>query len=120
MRDRLHKDHVRRTRKSTLRRALAAFLWQLEGWTPTITPDGRPTLDAASESLLTSWMRERLAVTWAVHEQPWNLEAAVITALAPPLNVAMNAAHPLHVLVRDRRDRWTAAATALWATRSPG
>jgi hypothetical protein len=110
MRDRLLKDHARRTRRSTLRRGLAAFLWEREAWTPITTGDSRPTLDRPSEALLTAWMRENLAVTWAVHDRPWDVEAAVIAQLSPPLNIEQNGDHPLYSLVRYRRDRWTSTA----------
>lgn len=63
MRDRLLKDHARRTRTSTLRRALAALLWERERWTLTTTADRRPTLDRLSEALLTAWMREHPTIT---------------------------------------------------------
>ncbi len=115
MHDRLKKDHARRTQKSTLRRrALAALLWEREGWTPTVTPHGRPrpTLDRDSESLLTAWMREHLVVTWAAHPRPWDVERDVIIRLRPPLNVEHNAAHPLYPVVRARRDAWIGAARA--------
>lgn len=110
MRDRLLKDHARRTRKSTLRRGVAALLWEREAWTPTTTADSRPTLDPPSEALLTAWMRENLALTWAVYDRPWDVEAAVIAQLSPPLNIENNVDHPLYGLVWRRRDWWTSAA----------
>lgn len=113
MRDRLLKDHVRRTRKSTLRRALAAFLWEQEGWSPALSPDGRPTLDHESETMLTDWMHENLALTWVVYDAPWEAEVGAIAGLAPPLNVAENATHPLYRLVRERRARWAEEARAV-------
>jgi hypothetical protein len=109
IRDRLLRDHIRRTHRSTLRRALAAFLYVREGWTPGLARGGRPTLVAASETKLTAWMYESLQVSWAVCPRPWDIEAAVIRRLLPPLNSNHIAAHPANELVRLRREAWTAA-----------
>jgi hypothetical protein len=109
IRDRLLRDHIRRTHRSTLRRALAAFLYVREGWTPGLTRGGRPALVAASETKLTAWMCENLQVSWAVCPRPRDIEAAVIRRLRPPRNSNHNAAHPAHEIVRVRREAWTAA-----------
>jgi hypothetical protein len=112
MRDRLLRDHARRTRKSTLRRALASFLWEQAGWELATTADDRPTLDRRSEGELTAWMRNHLHLTWVRDPRPWDQEAGVIASLLPPLNSNMNSGHPLHWLVVSRREAWAAAARA--------
>lgn len=114
MRDRLLRDHSRRTRKSTLRRGLASFLWEQEGWDLAVTADGRPTLDRRSEAELTTWMRARLYLTWVGDPRPWEKEADAIATLLPPLNCDMNREHPLYPLVTSRRDAWATAARAKW------
>lgn len=117
MRDRLLRDHARRTRKSTLRRALASFLWEQAGWDLATTADGPPTLDRRSEAELTAWMRNHLYLTWVGDPRPWDREAAVIASLLPPLNSDMNSSHPLHSLVVSRREAWAAAARATSGSR---
>jgi hypothetical protein len=112
MRDRLLRDHARATPKSTLRRALASFLWEPEGWELSVTRDGKPTLAEESESRLTSWMNNHLSLTWARHQRPWEVEAALIEVLMPPLNSDLNDGHEFHALVRARRAAWAAAARA--------
>lgn len=113
LRKRVMSDHLRRTRKSTLRRGLAAFLWQAEMWTPTLSADGHPTIDPRSEALLTAWMREHLQLTWALHPEPWSVEAVVIELLRPPLNVDENTSNPLYQVVRVTRDAFIRAARGL-------
>ena len=117
MRDRLLHDHARRTRKSTLRRAFASFLWEQANWDLTTTADGRPTLDRRSEAELTTWMRNHLYLTWASDPRPWDWEADVIATLLPPLNSDHNSHHPLHSLVVSRREAWAAAARATLGSR---
>ncbi|TFV47789.1 GIY-YIG nuclease family protein [Blastococcus sp. TF02A_35] len=96
------------TGSSTLRRSLAALLTGSQGYRTRWT--SRTVLEPADEQRLSAWMREHLSLTWAVHPAPWEVEAGVIERLAPPLNQADNAAHPLHAVVREARARWTASA----------
>jgi len=117
MRDRLLHDHARRTRRSTLRRALASFLWEQAGWDLTTTSDGRPALDRRSEAELTAWMRNHLYLTWISDPRPWDRELGMIASLLPPLNSDMNSHHPLHSLVVSRREAWAAAARATAGSR---
>jgi hypothetical protein len=117
MRDRVLRDHGRRTRRSTVRRALASFLWERAGWDLATTADGRPTLDRRSEAELTAWMLTHLYLTWVSDPRPWEREAGVIASLLPPLNSDMNSPHPLYSLVASRREAWAAAARATSGTR---
>ena len=104
------------TGQSTLRRSLASLLHEQEGWRTRFTD--RPLLLADDEARLNNWMREHLALSWAVHEQPWTVEAQVIAELAPPLNQSANSSHPLYRQVREARQRWRTAARAGAAQRS--
>ncbi|RBY76265.1 GIY-YIG nuclease family protein [Blastococcus sp. TF02-09] len=102
-------NHIRGTTgQSTLRRTLASLLVEQEGWRSRFTD--RPLLVPEDEQRLTAWMEQHLALSWAVHEQPWTVEARVITELAPPLNQSANSAHPLYPHVREARRRWREAA----------
>ncbi|RBY88124.1 GIY-YIG nuclease family protein [Blastococcus sp. TBT05-19] len=96
------------TGSSTLRRSLAALLTDSQGYRTRWT--SRTVLEPADEQRLSAWMREHLSLTWAVHPAPWDVEAAVIERLTPPLNQADNRAHPLYAVVREARARWTASA----------
>jgi hypothetical protein len=105
-------NHIRgRTGQSTLRRALASLLYEEEGWRSRFTD--RPLLERDDEPRLNEWMSQHLALTWAVHDQPWTVEAQVIAELTPPLNQSANSSHPLYRHVRETRERWRMAA---WET----
>jgi hypothetical protein len=105
-------NHIRGTTgQSTLRRSLASLLVERQGWRSRFSD--RPLLVPEDEQRLNEWMQQHLALTWTVHEEPWTVEAQVITELTPPLNQSANSAHPLYRHVRDARRRWREAA---WAT----
>ena len=105
LRSRVVGNHVRGTTgQSTLRRSLASLLHEREGWRSRFTD--RPLLVPEDEQRLTAWMEQHLRVTWAVHAEPWALEAQVVAELTPPLNQSANSSHPLYRVVRDARSRW--------------
>ena len=109
LRSRVVGNHIGGTTgQSTLRRSLASLLYEQEGWRSRFTD--RPLLVAGHEARLNDWMKEHLALSWAVHEQPWTVESAVIAELTPPLNQSANSAHPLYRHVREARQRWRQAA----------
>ncbi|MGY1719044.1 GIY-YIG nuclease family protein [Blastococcus sp. SYSU DS0552] len=109
LRSRVVGNHIRGTTgQSTLRRSLASLLHEQQGWRSHFTD--RPLLVPEDELELNAWMQEHLALTWAVHEEPWTVEARVIDELTPPLNQSANAGHPLYRHVRDARRRWRTAA----------
>ncbi|MGY2001688.1 GIY-YIG nuclease family protein [Blastococcus sp. SYSU DS1024] len=109
LRSRVVGNHIRGTTgQSTLRRSLASLLHEQQGWRSRYTD--RPLLVPEDELELNAWMQDHLALTWAVHEEPWTVEAHVIAELTPPLNQSANAAHPLYRHVRDARRRWRTAA----------
>lgn len=105
LRSRLLANHARGgTGSSTRRRTLAAFLADREEYRTRKL--SRTLLVPEDEQRLSGWMRDHLAVTWALAPEPWILEAAVIEQLGPPLNQSGNRAHPLHEAVRAARARW--------------
>ena len=105
LRSRVVGDHIRGTTgTSTLRRSLAALLSERQGWRSRWTT--RPVLINRDELALSEWMAEKLRLTWAEHPEPWTVEAALIAELEPPLNLADNAADPLHGFVSEARKRW--------------
>jgi hypothetical protein len=97
---------------STLRRALAAFLWEPQGWQPCVTPGGKLALPALESAALTRWMEGHLRVSWCQHHEPWNCEPRLVVDTAPPLNSDHNKAHPFYPTLRATRARFTAAARA--------
>ncbi len=118
LRSRVVGNHIGGTTgQSTLRRSLAALLYEREGWRNRFTD--RPLLHPDDELRLNEWMQEHLALTWSVHEQPWTVEAQVIAELTPPLNQSANSAHPLYGLVRDARRRWADGGTRGRVMRAP-
>ncbi|MGY2082327.1 GIY-YIG nuclease family protein [Blastococcus sp. SYSU DS0539] len=109
LRSRVVGNHIRGTTgQSTLRRSLASLLHERQGWRSRFTD--RPLLVPEDELELNAWMQEHLALSWAVHDQPWTVEAQVIADMTPPLNQSANVAHPLYRHVRDARARWRTAA----------
>jgi hypothetical protein len=70
----------------------------------------RPLLVSEDELRLNEWMQQNLALTWALHDQPWTVEAQVIADLATPLNQSANSPHPFYRHVRDARREWRLTA----------
>ena len=109
LRSRVVGNHIRGTTgQSTLRRSLAALLFEREGWQSSFTD--RPLLLPGDETRLNAWMQKHLALSWAVHEEPWTVESTVIAELTPPLNQSANSSHPHYQQVRDARRQWRQAA----------
>lgn len=103
---RLAGDHLgSSTGKSTLRRALGAWLGAEQGWT-TQWRGSRIQHDALSEQALTTWMEQHLHVTWVRHDSPHDVEAGVIALLAPPLNHQLNQGHPNWSALDAARRAW--------------
>lgn len=104
------RDHTSDTGRSTLRRTLAALLYEHERWRPYWTD--RPLLTDLDNDALTSWQAANLRVQWFRMAEPWTVEAAVIRAMRPPLNRAHNQAHPFYEQVGAARKRFREAAEA--------
>jgi hypothetical protein len=94
---------------STLRRTLAALLLEQLGLTP-IKTTTKVTLPREQNIELSKWQQEHLRLTWHAVAAPWTLEAAVIAAMCPPLNLADNATHPFHATLSEARRKLQAAA----------
>lgn len=109
IRKRVIGNHIRgNTGGSTFRLTLASLLFEQRGWAPVMR--GRPLLTTADNKELTDWQRQNLRLTWAVQARPWEVERAVIEALAPPLNLAHNRSHPFAATLTRARRRFHEAA----------
>jgi hypothetical protein len=84
---------------STFRLSIASFLHLGLDLKPRTGGD-RARLE--SEKPLTQWVERSCAVTFAVVEQPWLYEAAVIEQLKPPLNLDRSS-HPFKATVQLQR-----------------
>ncbi|WP_405002690.1 GIY-YIG nuclease family protein [Georgenia subflava] len=113
LRRRVNGNHLgRQTGSSTLRRALASWIGETEGWEREWRA-GRQQLTVRSEVGLTAWMIEHLWLTWAEHSSPRDAETDVIRLLRPPLNRANNSSHPNYVELRRRRQVWRSGGTTI-------
>jgi hypothetical protein len=97
---------------STLRRGLAALLWEDENWHPHATPADKPALPSEECAALTRWMKCHLRVSWCRVERPWEGEAHIIGEMQPPLNSHHNSGHPFYPALRAARERIMAVARA--------
>lgn len=110
LRGRICGNHLRgNVGSSTLRLSLAALLWQQEQW-PLSRRGNRPALAPAGNQALSTWQEEHLRVSWVVQGSPWEIEAAVVKALSPPLNLAMNRTHAYSWALSEARQRFRSAA----------
>lgn len=99
---------------STLRRSLAALLWEENGWTPRLTPEtSRFKLSPVDDAGLRAWQERNLRVSWVHVQQPWDIEAFAIGELEPPFNLAGNRDHPFYEEMNDARRRFKLTAEAL-------
>jgi hypothetical protein len=95
---------------STFRFALAALLFESEGWLPEVTTSGKYRLTESHNAMLSAWQRQHRQLSWTVVEEPWLVESPVIDALRPPLNRRGNEANSFHRQMGAARDRLRAAA----------
>ncbi len=109
LRSRVRENHLRNdSGKSTLRRALAAFLWQSHGWHPTQART-KVKLSLASERELTAWMRANLSLAFVEHPTPWSVEPGLIVAMRPPLNWKHNEGHPFRAELKRAGEAFRSA-----------
>lgn len=87
---------------STLRRSLAALLWETHGWRPYWATD-RAMLRPRHHEELRDWMESNLQVAWLAFPEPWTVEAPLIEQMQPPLNLSHNHNHPFHSDLRAAR-----------------
>jgi GIY-YIG catalytic domain-containing protein len=94
---------------SPLRQKLAALLLEELALTP-IQNGAKVTLPRQQNLQLSEWQEQHLRLTWHPTSKPWLLEPAVITAMAPPLNLADNSTHPFHKTLSAARQKLQQAA----------
>lgn len=92
LRQRILRDHLRRSGSSTLRRTLAGLLVS-EGYRTTWTD--RVVLVPNDELRLTAWMHAHLRLSWVEDAEPTTIEAELVRRLHPPLNI--HGVDPEHV-----------------------
>ena len=94
LRSRIVENHMRgNIAASTLRRTLAALLIDELRLTP-IKKGTKVILPRDQNAQLSAWQQTHLRLTWHATQRPWLIEAGVIAALHPPLNLADNGEHP--------------------------
>ena len=111
LRARLASNHLRRSGSSTLRRTLAGLPLDEQGYRTRWTD--RVVLVDEDEARLTTWMNSKLRVSWCEHSTPRDVEAAVIRALHPPLNVDHATGPALQVIKAVRRRYYDSAGSRL-------
>jgi hypothetical protein len=87
---------------STLRRTLAALLIDELKLTP-IRKGKKVILRKDQNAMLSDWQQKHLRLTWHPTPKPWLFEASAIAALAPPLNLDDNKAHPFFATLSAAR-----------------
>ncbi|MDQ0379043.1 hypothetical protein FB470_003037 [Amycolatopsis thermophila] len=112
LRVRIAREHLRLSRRSTLRRTLAALLMAHESYRTELVK-GHVVLTSADEERLTAWMQAHLRLTWAADDDPAPTEKALIAELGPPLNLtdASPAAH--RELLKSARSAYRASADSV-------
>ena len=98
---------------STLRRTLGVLLAKESGFPLRRVGSGkRMTLSHQGEEWLDDWMDENAFVCWMVHSSPWEIEQALISSTALPLNILGNT-HPFTEELKTLRKQAIAQARAL-------
>lgn len=105
LRSRIRYLHYRgNAEASTLRLSLGCLLEKELGTVlRRVGSSGKRRTFGAKEAALTEWLAENAAVTWILTDEPWLLEAQLISHLSPPLNIEMNAAHGFCSSLRQLR-----------------
>lgn len=108
LRKRLTTHSTGKARSSTLRLTLAS-LGAVET-TPLDAGRGKVRLPADAEAALTAWIAAHLQVSWVATDDPGDIEAEVIAAMLPPLNLEHNSSHPMSGSVKVARAEFRARA----------
>ncbi|MEU8220111.1 GIY-YIG nuclease family protein [Micromonospora taraxaci] len=116
LRERVLRNHLKRSGSSTLRRTLAGLL-AAEGYRTTWT--GRVVLIPEDEARLTTWMHTHLRLTWAEDAEPTTIEAALVRRLHPPLNVLGVDAEHLQAAVVAAKNSFNASSRPPEPPRTP-
>lgn len=101
LRKRLSTHTTGKARSSTLRLTLASL--GAVHTTPLNAGRSKVRLEPDAEAALTEWIAGHLQVNWVETDRPGDMEAAVIGALSPPLNLEHNASHPMYSTVKKAR-----------------
>lgn len=108
LRTRIMSNHLARSGSSTLRRTLAGLLLAREGYRTRWTD--RVILLPDDEIRLTTWMRQHLRLTTALHPEPRTIERQLIERLHPSLNIEGTAAGPARTVIQNARKAYYASA----------
>jgi hypothetical protein len=108
LRKRLSAHTTGKARSSTLRLTLTS-LGAVEA-TPLDAGRGKVRLPADAEAALTGWIAAHLQVSWVATDDPGDIEAEVIAAMLPPLNLEHNSSHPKYGRVKAARAEFRARA----------
>jgi hypothetical protein len=112
VRSRVFGNHLRgNVGSSTFRFVLAALLIDELELSP-YKRGAKVALEPNDNAHLSRWLRENLKLTWCARARPWEIEAAVIGKLTPPLNSAGNATHPFFPRVGEIREAFRRRAAA--------
>jgi hypothetical protein len=112
--------------KSTLRRSLACLLSETLTLQLEVTRTSRKKHSntityhhglGADEKVLSKWIDDHAKITWTPHDHPWDIEAQLIQALKPPLNIKGNTSHPFKKSLYDLRQRHFMQALLRWKDR---
>jgi hypothetical protein len=110
LRSRVIGNHMRgNIAASTLRRTLAALLFDVLALTP-VVKGSKVQLRKEQNTELGRWQHQHLRLTWHIAPEPWLLDSAVIAKLRPPLNLAANQDHAFYSTLSDARRRLQQAA----------
>jgi hypothetical protein len=114
--------HLTNTRRSALRRSLAALLSEpldlLRG--AARHPRGKFGLEEAHEATLTDWIVANLRVTWVEHADPGAVEKPTIRDLLPPLNYTYATGSPYRAQMKALRTTFRESAPLIWVPKASG
>lgn len=103
LKQRFQQNHLRRVRKSTLRKSLSALLNSELRLEFTRDKDGKLGMGRRHEAALSEWINQHAAVSMVQHLEPWRVEEELVRHGPPlPLNIQMSA-HPFSSILSEMR-----------------
>ncbi|MFB6680034.1 GIY-YIG nuclease family protein, partial [Streptomyces sp. NPDC056390] len=69
------------------------------------TQPPRPTTNFILKPSVSEWMSQNARVCWIDREEPWTLEAGLISQLDLPLNLDQNRRNPFHSRLKELRSQ---------------
>jgi hypothetical protein len=90
---------------STLRLTLGCLLGKEPGIELRRVGNGKRMTFSAGEQRLNKWMEESAKVAWHVCDEPWKVEAELISTLDLPLNLAQNRHNGFHSVLSQKKRR---------------